>query len=188
MLNALRADKIDAFAEADALLKYMISDNPDLTYLDEGGVYEEGSPDQIFRAPKKEKTRQFIKHLKVMKLKIEGAVFEYAGAVTEMETFGYRHMIDYDVVRRMIILTEELGIAILQAHYQEKTDVEFLFEYQDETGKLHVKVVFNGADFDPLGEGDALSVALVHNAASGLTFLRDGKTGIISGVIIHKTI
>ncbi|MBR3245106.1 MAG: transporter substrate-binding domain-containing protein [Parasporobacterium sp.] len=35
MLNALRADKIDAFAEADALLKYMISDNPDLTYLDE---------------------------------------------------------------------------------------------------------------------------------------------------------
>ena len=35
MLNALRADKIDAYAEADALLKYMISDNPDLTYLDE---------------------------------------------------------------------------------------------------------------------------------------------------------
>lgn len=71
---------------------------------------------------------------------------------------------------------------------KEKTDVEFLFEYQDETGKLHVKVVFNGADFDPLGEGDALSIALVHNAASGLTFLREGKTGIIEGVIIHKTI
>ena len=35
MLNALRADKIDAFADADALLKYMMADNPDLTYLDE---------------------------------------------------------------------------------------------------------------------------------------------------------
>ena len=35
MLNALRARKIDAFAEADALVKYMMADNSDLTYLDE---------------------------------------------------------------------------------------------------------------------------------------------------------
>lgn len=35
MLNALRAGKIDAFATAEALLKYMMTENPDLTYLDE---------------------------------------------------------------------------------------------------------------------------------------------------------
>ena len=35
MLNALRAHKIDAFADADSLVKYMMADNPDLTCLDE---------------------------------------------------------------------------------------------------------------------------------------------------------
>ena len=35
MLNALRAHKIDAFADADLLVRYMMADNPDLTYLDE---------------------------------------------------------------------------------------------------------------------------------------------------------
>ncbi len=35
-------------------------------YLDEGRIYEEGSPDEIFLHPRQEKTRQFIRHLNVM--------------------------------------------------------------------------------------------------------------------------
>ena len=34
-INALRAGKIDAFAEADGSLKYMMAENPDLTMIDE---------------------------------------------------------------------------------------------------------------------------------------------------------
>ena len=34
-LGALRADKIDAFADAEAIVKYMMAENPDLTILDE---------------------------------------------------------------------------------------------------------------------------------------------------------
>ena len=47
MLGALRARKIDAYADSDALVRYMMADNPDLTCLDErlgdamraGGVF-----------------------------------------------------------------------------------------------------------------------------------------------------
>ena len=35
MLNALRAHKIDAFADSDLVVKYIMADNPDLTFLDE---------------------------------------------------------------------------------------------------------------------------------------------------------
>lgn len=35
MLNALRARKIDAFADAEALVKYIMADNPDLAILEE---------------------------------------------------------------------------------------------------------------------------------------------------------
>ena len=33
-------------------------------YMDEGVIYEEGTPDQIFDDPKKDRTRAFIHHLK----------------------------------------------------------------------------------------------------------------------------
>ena len=35
LLNALRANKIDAYAEPEPIVKYMMLENPDLTYLDE---------------------------------------------------------------------------------------------------------------------------------------------------------
>ena len=35
MLNALRANKIDAFCEPDPVVRYLIMENPDVTYLDE---------------------------------------------------------------------------------------------------------------------------------------------------------
>ena len=34
-LNAMRTGKIDAFADADAILKFIAAENPDLTYIDE---------------------------------------------------------------------------------------------------------------------------------------------------------
>ncbi|MBR1442104.1 MAG: ABC transporter permease subunit, partial [Firmicutes bacterium] len=39
-------------------------------YMDEGEIYEEGSPNEIFDEPKREKTRQFINRLKVFRYKL----------------------------------------------------------------------------------------------------------------------
>ena len=78
-------------------------------FMDGGTIYEEGSPEQIFRSPKKEKTRQFIGHLKALTIELQGNDFDLGNAVSEIEAFGYRHMIDYSVIRRMNMVTEELG-------------------------------------------------------------------------------
>ena len=44
-------------------------------YMDEGGVYEDGTPEEIFDNPKREKTIRFIKHLKVFETVITSKVF-----------------------------------------------------------------------------------------------------------------
>ena len=93
-----------------------------------GSCDEEGTPEQVFGSPRQEKTRQFIRHLKILTIRIEGRSFDYAGAVTQIETFGHRHLIDHAVIRRMITITEELGVAVLLDHYQEKTDAGITFE------------------------------------------------------------
>ena len=150
-------------------------------YVDEGIIYEEGTPDQIFDSPKKEKTRQFIRHLKTMRIQIAGRSFDYAGAVTQIEAFGHRHLIDHAVIRRMITITEELGVSILLDYYQEKTNAEIIFEYQEETGEMHMKTVFEGTDFDPLQEGDPVCTSLIRNAAKDITYTCAEGKGIIEG-------
>jgi ABC-type methionine transport system ATPase subunit len=40
-------------------------------YMDEGGIYEDGTPEQVFDNPVREKTRRFVHRLKVLELSIE---------------------------------------------------------------------------------------------------------------------
>ena len=46
-------------------------------YMDEGGIYEDGTPDQIFNHPQKEKTRIFIKRLKQLPIEIKNGNFDF---------------------------------------------------------------------------------------------------------------
>ncbi len=42
-------------------------------YMDQGGIYEEGLPDQIFNHPQKERTRQFIRRLACLEMEVTEA-------------------------------------------------------------------------------------------------------------------
>ncbi len=46
-------------------------------YMDQGLIYEEGSPEEIFNSPKKELTRRFIKTIKVFETTMDIKGFEY---------------------------------------------------------------------------------------------------------------
>lgn len=138
-------------------------------YMDEGGIYEQGAPEQIFDRPQRERTRRFIRHLRVLNLIIGGEAFDLADAMERIETFGRRNMIGPSVIRRMLLLTEELGVAILLGHYGTAADVDISFEYSEQTGETHMRVSFPDTGFDPLSQGDPVSVTLIQNAAEALT-------------------
>ncbi len=153
-------------------------------YMDEGIIYEEGTPEQIFETPKKDKTRLFIGHLKALKLTIRGMTFDFGDAVAGIEGFGRRNLIDYVVIHRMMTITEELGVAVLQEHFHENTDAELSFEYQEKSGKMLMKAAWTGEDFDPLTEGDPVSIALIRSVVKELTYeSKDGK-GTLRGTVL----
>ena len=137
-------------------------------YLDEGVIYEEGTPEQIFDHPQRERTRQFVSHLRVLNLKIAGG-FDFTGAMDGIEAFGRRNMIDPPVIRRMLLLTEELGVAILLGHYGEAAEIDISFECSEQEGETRMRVAFPDTGYDPLRQGDPVSVALIQNASSDLT-------------------
>ena len=79
-------------------------------YMDEGTIYEEGTPEQIFEAPVREKTRQFIKKLRVFTRHIPLSGLDYMGIIGELHDFAWRHMIPPVLCRRMEALYEEICI------------------------------------------------------------------------------
>ena len=149
-------------------------------YLDEGVVCEEGTPEQIFDHPQRERTRQFVRRLRVLKLKIDSSQFDLADAMNAIEAFGRRNMLEKPMIRRMLLLTEELGVAILLGHYGEEADIDLSFEYSDQAGETRMRIAFPDTGYDPLSEGDPVSVALIRNASSDLTSGVDGGRCVLA--------
>jgi His/Glu/Gln/Arg/opine family amino acid ABC transporter permease subunit len=150
-------------------------------FLDQGVICEEGTPDQIFLHPTKDSTRRFIGHLKVLCIKITGASFDFPGALTQIETFGHKHVLDNSMIRRMITVVEELGVSILSERFRRNTSAQFDFEYMDSEGRMHLKVSYKGSDFNALEQGDAISTSLIRNAMPNVSCTISGDTVIIEG-------
>ncbi len=77
-------------------------------YMDEGVVYEEGTPDEIFDDPKKPKTIQFIKKLFVLEEDIDSRDFDFSDLtkriyelMTQVKSFG-------NIWNNSVLLLDEL--------------------------------------------------------------------------------
>ena len=82
-------------------------------YMDEGGIYEDGTPEQIFDHPQKEKTIRFIKHIKVFEKLITSKDFDFIGFNTDLEEFGRRNQISQKSIYRAQAAFEELCVQII---------------------------------------------------------------------------
>lgn len=133
-------------------------------YLDEGGIYEDGTPEQIFEHPEKEKTRKFIKRLRTMELNIDSSSnFDFYGVLSTIEDFGRLNMLSPKKVMNLQLIFEEM-MQIITSHMEEtgeKNLIHFGIEHSESTGQTKVAIVYGGEEFSPLTDNENLSVKLV---------------------------
>ena len=79
-------------------------------YMDEGGIYEEGTPEEIFDHPEKEKTRIFIRRLKTLELEVLSPTLDYAGVIDKIRKFCRDTMQEASVSRNMMLCFEEIAV------------------------------------------------------------------------------
>ncbi|MBQ8966578.1 MAG: ATP-binding cassette domain-containing protein [Ruminococcus sp.] len=149
-------------------------------YMDEGGIYEEGSPSEIFESPKKEKTRIFIKRLKQLQLKITSADVDFVSFVSQIEDFGRRNLLSPRAIRNMQLCFEELAVQnILPAVGDEGLPVDITAEYSEQDGTAVMTIAYGGRKYDPLTEGDELSAMMIKKLANSAEFSFD-KTNCVT--------
>ena len=133
-------------------------------YMDEGGIYEEGTPKQIFEDPQKPRTRVFIKRLKQLNLTIENRHFDYVSCLSGIGQFGKDNQIREKTVNDLQLIFEEVikqGITKKEGVFP----VEVTMEYSGVDESVTVNAEYGGEDFDPITNADEISAAIVKGVA-----------------------
>lgn len=133
-------------------------------YMDQGGIYEDGTPEQIFDSPKKELTRQFVKKLKVMEEKITSAGYDFLSINTHIEEFGRKNMMNLKAIRNAQVVFEELCVQTLIPQMSNTPDMRITLEYSEINDKATLNV-FHNININEINIADDLSLKLIENAS-----------------------
>ena len=137
-------------------------------YMDEGGIYEDGTPEQIFGSPQRDKTRRFIQRLKVLELAITSRDYDFPGTESEIESYCRKNLVAPKTCSRIQLAFEELVQQILLP-VLEKPEISAVIEYSEETGEAVMSVHFGGKDMNPLEDADPISLAMLKGAAHDIS-------------------
>ena len=151
-------------------------------YLDDGGIYEEGTPAEIFTKPKREKTRRFIQRLHVEEFTIQNGVFDFPGAVSKIDTFCRKNMAGAKQSMKLQLVFEELMQGIL-IHSLNAKNVHAAIECSEESGEIILDVKYDGSMMN-ISEGDKVSYALIKAEASDIQYTAEESDGFTNRVKI----
>jgi len=146
-------------------------------YMDEGGIYEDGKPQEIFTSPGKPKTQAFIFNIRSYKYEITNRDFDFAEMLGGVENFCHRHTIEKRTANKLQLLAEELIVNIVAPKYGA---CSILLSFSERLGTYELSVSYGGENSDALEQtDDELSKAIIRNSAKSLRHVyADGKNTI----------
>ncbi len=139
-------------------------------YMDEGAIYEEGTPADIFDNPKKEKTKAFIRRLKLFSYDIRSKGFDMVTMNAEIEIFCQKYNVGAKQVYHIQLFLEELIMEIFKHCYENsQPDIRFTIEYSDENSGISIDLTYEAVAFNPFenidNEVENLGILLISKMA-----------------------
>ena len=155
-------------------------------YVDEGGIYEDGTPEQIFDHPKKELTRRFIHRLKVLEFAIDSGRFDAPAAHADIDRFCFQNDVLPKTKRRIHLVVEELLQQILLPALQDAA-LRLTLEYSEKEKQVEIKALYNGEVFDPANTENELSYKLLQGMTDELKHSAKESEGFTNTFICRFT-
>ena len=138
-------------------------------YIDEGGIYEEGTPEQIFDHPQREKTRRFIHRLKVLEILIDDLNYDFPGAQAGIIEYCDKNQISRRMDTRLQLAFEET-VQQLLIPIMEKPDILVSIEYSPEEEKAVFTARYGGEKTDITAQEDQLSLTVLRGMADRIQY------------------
>lgn len=151
-------------------------------YMDDLGIYEQGTPEQIFYAPQNIKTIAFINQLKVFEEHIDSVGFDIVGMNARIEVYFQKYGLSKKQLFNLQLLLEELIVILFRELYSKTSpDITLNVQYFAEKKKVRIDASFRSPAFDPLaGSDEDLGVLLIRRLSDDITHeYSDNKNTII---------
>ena len=138
-------------------------------YMDQGEIYEDGTPEQIFEAPKRELTRHFIMRTKLLEEVITSKNYDFIAIRNNIEQFGRKYLLPLKTIHNLQVVFEELCAQTLLPYQNETPNLQFRIEHSDKNHSTQIRIVYSGKPFPLEDEMDMISYALLKNATTSIT-------------------
>ena len=148
-------------------------------YMDEGVIYEEGTPEEIFAHPKKDRTRAFVKRLKVLSLSVESPDFDFIAMSEALQNFGEKNMLTQKRTANMRRIFEEILTLNLVPNGSPAFPLELTAEYAEEADALQMRLRWTGREYNPLTQGDELTLRLGRAAVTDSQFTYEAGVNLL---------
>ena len=141
-------------------------------YMDEGVIYEEGAPEQIFENPQREKTRIFINRIRNFHYRINSPNYDLYLFNAEIGAFCQKHFLSHKIQHNILLLTEEL----LQIIPLDK-GLDYILSYSEKTNQITIELKVSatiGTILNTNEEQNMLSLTIIKGLTDTLTENVDG--------------
>jgi polar amino acid transport system ATP-binding protein len=142
-------------------------------YMDEGLIYEEGTPQQIFENPQKERTRAFIDRIRSFNYRIGSPDYDLYAMNAEIEAFCEKQILPRDTRQTLLLLVEEL--LQLYAPYLASTVLDLTIAHSEKKASIELVLESSGEPLNPLETGqlpDELGLAIIRNLSNSIEYNR----------------
>ena len=122
-------------------------------FFAERGIYEQGTPEQIFDAPSKPLTISFINRLKYFHYEIAEREFDLIAMQNEIMLFGEKYGLTSMESNQIQVCCEEYLMAVLERGYAPDDRIEITIDivYSEAAEQTELTFESRGREYNPLG-------------------------------------
>jgi len=142
-------------------------------YMDEGLIYEEGTPQQLFEHPKQEKTRAFINRIRSFTRRISSPDYDLYAMNAEIEAFCEKHILPRKIRQNLLLLVEEM--LQVYAPYLRTAVLDLTISYSEKNDTLDLVWETTGDPGNPLDSDhlpDELGLSIIRNLTDSIEYRR----------------
>ncbi len=137
-------------------------------YMDEGGIYEDGAPEQVFDNPLRENTKRFVRRLKVLELSIQGRDFDFLDMMGQLERYCMRSEIPPTQSYRIRLAFEELTLLIVPKLANPKLTVAV--EWSGTLQQAALTFRYNGSASNAISHADEIVANILQGGTSRIDY------------------
>ncbi len=140
-------------------------------YMDEGIIYEEGSSDQIFENPQKDKTNAFINQIRNLHYHINSPDYDLYALNAKVNTFLEKHFFPNNKIDKVILLLEEL-MELYKSKF-EKIEANIILAYSEKKSETEISFSYSGDKNNILESDDiedTIPITLITNISKEIHY------------------